>query len=89
MERKLEIQWLLNHADVAKDVILAVLSKETLEDFQEMKALLGEGIKIAFDIMKEPAQALGVEIDVMRDLPSQEAEEIKAALLDIQQQDFE
>ena len=76
----MDLQWVLNHSSEVKNVIVAVLSKETRDDIDRFKKNLEKGLDIVFDILREPAQEAGVEIDLMRDLPSKEAEEVKAQL---------
>lgn len=80
----MDLQWILNHGDEVKNVIIAVLSKETRDDVDRFKKNLGKGLDIVFDILREPAQEAGIEIDLMRDLPSKEAEEVKVQLEELQ-----
>ena len=80
----MDLQWVLNHSSEVKNVIIAVLSKETRDDIDRFKKNLEKGLDIVFDILREPAQEAGVEIDLMRNLPSKEAEEVKAQLEKLQ-----
>ena len=82
----MDLQWILNHSSEVKNVIITVLSKETRDDVDRFKKNLEEGLGIVFDILREPAQELGIEIDLMRDLPSKEAEEVKARLEKMQEE---
>ena len=83
----IELQWLLNHTDTAKNVNVSVLSQETSEDIEELKNIIGKGVLVTFDLLREPLQELGIEMDMMRAIPSRETKEAKQFLERLQEDD--
>lgn len=85
----LQLQWLLDHADVAQDVVVAVLSEETSEDLDALKAVIKEGVKITLDLFREPLEAIGYDFMNERSLPSSTMKRVHARLLELQVQEEE
>ena len=80
----MDIQWLMNNTETAKNVIVSVLSEETADDIDEFKSVIGQGVEVVFDLLREPLEAAGYDLGGLRGAPSQKAEEVKAQLEELQ-----
>ncbi len=55
---------------MAKRILAAIASEETQEDFEELKDLIEAAVDVAFDLVKEPLAACGIELAQSRGLYS-------------------
>jgi hypothetical protein len=62
----MDLQWIFKNADQVKRVIVAVCSEETQKDIADLKEKFDEILELVFDVMREPAQELGLEIERSR-----------------------
>ncbi len=56
--------------NMAKQILTAIASEETREDFDTLKELIEAAVDVAFDLVKEPLEACGIELGQSRGLHS-------------------
>ncbi len=60
---------------LAKRILEAIASEETQNDFEELKELIEAAVEVAFDLVREPLEAAGIELGQSRSLHSFEWKE--------------
>lgn len=62
----LDLEWIFCHASQVKEIIKTVFSEETQEDIEDFKEKMDELLGITFDILKEPAEKMGIKVERSR-----------------------